>query len=98
MKLIRTSVRSILFSFPSSLLIIIPGEFLVNNYKQAIGILNGEAAFIKQMHDQNIANTSVFHDWLAEEKVYLEGLSREPILESLEMEYWQKLVNLGASQ
>jgi hypothetical protein len=50
------------------------------------------------MHDQNIANTSVFHDWLAEEKVYLEGLSREPILESLEMEYWQKLVNLGASQ
>ena len=50
------------------------------------------------MHDQNIANTSVFQDWLDEEKVYLEGLSREPLLESLEMEYWQKLVNLGASQ
>jgi hypothetical protein len=84
--------------FPSSLLIITPGEFLVNNYKQAISILNSEAAFIKQMDDQNIANTSVFQDWLAEEKVYLEGLSREPLLESLEMEYWQKLVNLGASQ
>jgi hypothetical protein len=74
------------------------GEFLVNNYKQAIGILNGEGAFIKQMQDQGIANTSVFQDWLAEEKSYLEGLSREPLQESLAMEYWQKLVNLGASQ
>ena len=60
--------------------------------------LNSEAALIKQMNDQNIANTSVFQDWLAEEKAYLEGLSREPLLETLEMEYWQKLVNLGASQ
>jgi hypothetical protein len=74
------------------------GEFLVNNYKQAINILNGEAVFIKQMHDQNIADVSVFQDWLAEEKVYLEGLSREPLQESLTMEYWQKLVNLGASE
>ena len=50
------------------------------------------------MHDQNILTTSVFQDWLAEEKAYLEGLSREPLLESLVMEYWQKLVNLGASE
>ena len=74
------------------------GEFLVNNYKQAIGILNGEAAFVKQMQDQGVANTSIFEDWLAEEKTYLEALSREPLQESLAMEYWQKLVNLGASQ
>lgn len=71
---------------------------MINNYKQAIGILNGEAAFIKQMRDQGIANTSVFREWLAEEKTYLEDLSREPLHESLAMEYWQKLVNLGASQ
>jgi hypothetical protein len=50
------------------------------------------------MHDQNIANVSVFQEWLAEEKAYLEGLSREPLQESLAMEYWQKLVNLGASE
>jgi hypothetical protein len=74
------------------------GEFLVNNYKQAINILNGEAVFVKQMHDQNIANVSVFQDWLAEEKAYLEGLSREPLQKSLTMEYWQKLVNLAASE
>jgi hypothetical protein len=50
------------------------------------------------MHDQNILGVSVFQVWLAEEKAYLEGLSREPLLESLAMEYWQKLVNLGASE
>jgi hypothetical protein len=70
----------------------------VNNYKQALGILSGEAAFVNQMRDQGVYNVSVFQDWLAEEKVYLEGLSREPLAESLTMEYWQKLVNLEASQ
>jgi hypothetical protein len=50
------------------------------------------------MHDQNITNVSVFQEWLAKEKAYLEGLSREPLEESLAMEYWQKLVNLGASE
>jgi hypothetical protein len=97
MKPIRTSVsNSSFFSILADFLNL--GEFLVNNYKQALNILNGEAAFVKQMRDQNIANTSVFQDWLAKEKTYLEGLSREPLQESLTMEYWQKLVNLGASQ
>jgi hypothetical protein len=63
-------------------------EFLMNNYKQAIRILNGEAAFIKQMHEQGVVNMSVFLEWLAEEKTYLEDLSREPLLESQAMEYW----------
>ena len=50
------------------------------------------------MRDQGVPNTSVFEDWLAEERTYLEGLSREPLTETLTMEYWQKLVNLEASQ
>ena len=50
------------------------------------------------MHDQNIANVLVFQEWLAEEKAYLGGLSREPLQESLAMDYWQKLVNLGTSE
>lgn len=70
----------------------------MNNYKQALGILGGEAAFIQQMCDQGVSSTSVFQDWLAEERTYLEELSREPFAETLTMEYWQKLVNLGASQ
>ena len=70
----------------------------MNNYKQVLDILGGEGAFIKQMHDQGVSNTSVFQDWLAEERAYLEGLTHEPLAETLTMEYWQKLMNLGASQ
>ena len=70
----------------------------MNNYKQVLDILSSEGAFIKQMHDQGVSNTSVFQDWLAEERAYLEGLTREPLAETLTMGYWQKLVNLGASQ
>ena len=76
----------------------IAGEFLINSYKQALSILSSHAAFQKQMRDQNVSNTSVFKEWLDEEKAYLDNLSREPIDKSLAMEYWQKLVNLGASQ
>ena len=97
MKLTRTLVHSPAFPLPAADLITI-GEFLVNNYKQTLGILKSEATFVKQMQDQGIADTSVFKDWLAEEKAYLELLSREPLEESLAMEYWQKLVNLGASE
>jgi hypothetical protein len=42
----------------------------------------------------------MFHDWLEEEKTYLFGLKgiTKTNTETLEMEYIQKLVNLGASQ
>jgi hypothetical protein len=74
------------------------GHFLCNNYKQALQILSGEAAFNKLMRDQNIANVGVFDEWLAEERLYLLNLRREPLQETLVMENWQKLVNLGASE
>lgn len=50
------------------------------------------------MRDQNIANVGVFDEWLTEERLYLLNLRREPLQETLVMEYWQKLVNLGASE
>ncbi|KAI6013624.1 hypothetical protein BKA83DRAFT_4473946 [Pisolithus microcarpus] len=36
--------------------------------------------------------------WLDEERLYLKSLLREPPEESLQMEYWQRLVNLAASR
>ncbi|KAG6835989.1 hypothetical protein H0H93_012471 [Arthromyces matolae] len=72
--------------------------FLVNNYKQAIAIVQGQPALEKQMVDQNIANAGIFKQWLEEERSYLTGLQREPLQETLEMEYYQKLVNLEASR
>ncbi|KAJ7823422.1 hypothetical protein B0H14DRAFT_3730239 [Mycena olivaceomarginata] len=37
---------------------------------------------------------SVFEMWLEKEKVYLNALRKEPEQETLQMEYYQKLVNL----
>ena len=50
------------------------------------------------MAEQGIESKVTFNIWLAEEKTYLLLLSKEPIQETLEMEYYQWLVNLNASQ
>ena len=50
------------------------------------------------MTNLNISDTWVFEEWRQEEKAYLEGLQKEPITETLEMEYYQKLVNLRVSE
>lgn len=50
------------------------------------------------MSDLHITDANVFEEWREEERVYLEGLQKEPITETLEMEYHQKLVNFRASK
>ncbi|KAG6898559.1 hypothetical protein C0993_006025, partial [Termitomyces sp. T159_Od127] len=65
--------------------------FLVNNYKQAIKLINSLPALEKQMKDQGMASFKTFKQWLVKEKIYLAGLSQEPVEETLQMEYYQKL-------
>jgi hypothetical protein len=73
-------------------------NFLYSNYRQAIDILaDGNAVLPKLMQDIGVVDTSVFELWLEEEKAYLKGLTREPDEETLQMEYWQRLVNLNAN-
>ena len=74
------------------------GEFLVNNYCQALDILKGGPALEKAMLDQGIEGTDTFQAWLAEECNYLKSLAKEPLQETLEMEYLQKLVNFQGSE
>lgn len=50
------------------------------------------------MQDMGIESIGVFDDWLVEERIYLEGLKREPEQETLHMEYYQKLVKLWESK
>ncbi|KAI5994770.1 hypothetical protein EDD15DRAFT_2195902 [Pisolithus albus] len=65
-------------------------KFLMNNYKQALDLLsNGRATLERLMRELG---------WLDEERVYLKSLLREPVEETLQMEYWQRLVNLVASR
>ncbi|KAG6809770.1 hypothetical protein H0H92_014809 [Tricholoma furcatifolium] len=70
------------------------GNFLTNNYRQALDLLSGLPALQKAMEDQGIAGPEVFTEWLQEEKAYLQSLSKEPEEETLEMDYYQRLVSL----
>jgi hypothetical protein len=70
-----------------------PGTFLVNNYKQAIEILDTEEAVRFAM---NQAGTSIRR--LDEERAYLQGLSKEPESETDQMEYYSRLVTLSAKK
>ncbi|KAG2139151.1 uncharacterized protein EDB93DRAFT_1253076 [Suillus bovinus] len=74
-------------------------NFLYNNYKQALNIIaNSRITLPKSMQDLDITQESIFEDWLMKEKTYLQSPHTEPEHETLQMEYWQKLVNLGASK
>lgn len=63
--------------------------FLYNNYKQALDILSsGPTSLAQAMTDLGIADVKVFDEWRDEERIYLEGLQKEPLTETLEMEYY----------
>jgi len=73
--------------------------FLLNNYRQALGILKDSPKTLARiMLDMGISSVDVFEDWLKEEREYLQGLKTEPEVETLQMEYFQKLVNFHASK
>ncbi|KAJ6510311.1 hypothetical protein DFH09DRAFT_1435255 [Mycena vulgaris] len=76
------------------------GKFLVSNYNQALSILKTEPTLKEWMRSEGVEDYAVFKEWLEEEKTYLLGLKHAPKtnVETLEMEYVQKLVNLSASQ
>jgi hypothetical protein len=50
------------------------------------------------MEAAGITDAKVFFDWLQEEREYLQGLSKEPPQETLQMDYHQKLVALRDCQ
>ncbi|KAI6150233.1 hypothetical protein EDD17DRAFT_1513586 [Pisolithus thermaeus] len=76
-----------------------PATMILNNYKQAIHIVQeGKSTLLCLMDEIGITNASVFSVWLLEEKEYLAAHSHEPKEETLQMEYWKKLMNLDTSQ
>ncbi|KAI5988029.1 hypothetical protein EDD15DRAFT_2173014 [Pisolithus albus] len=65
-------------------------NFLFNNYKQVLTIIHDSKAVLTNLkHDLSIDDEGIFHRWLEEEKKYLEGLSREPLEDTLHMESWE---------
>ncbi|KAI5981599.1 hypothetical protein EDD15DRAFT_2391694 [Pisolithus albus] len=74
-------------------------KFLLNNYKQALDLLsNGHATLEQLMCELGVSDPAVFRQWLDKERVYLKSLLWEPVEETLQMEYWQQLVNLTGSR
>ncbi|KAJ6595266.1 hypothetical protein DFH09DRAFT_1244552 [Mycena vulgaris] len=71
-------------------------KFLMNNYKQALEILDTEKALKFAMEAAGINGREDFIERLEQEKAYLKGLSKEPEAETQQMEYYQRLVNLSA--
>ncbi|KAF8151136.1 hypothetical protein K438DRAFT_1623939 [Mycena galopus ATCC 62051] len=67
--------------------------FLVNNYKQAVSILDTEKS-VKYAMAQAGVTEEMMKTRLEEEKAYLDGLLVEPEEETDQMEYYQQLVNL----
>ncbi|KIO08868.1 hypothetical protein M404DRAFT_133564, partial [Pisolithus tinctorius Marx 270] len=74
-------------------------KFLLNNYKQALDLLsNGRLTLERLMRELGVSDPDTFKLWLDEEREYLGSLLREPVEETLQMEYWQRLVNLAGSR
>ena len=74
------------------------GTFLLNNYKQAISLLNTKPAVMAALKQVGSRNGDIVDTWLIEERTYLEGLKRELLEETLEMEYYKLVQSLLNSE
>ncbi|KAJ7173818.1 hypothetical protein C8R46DRAFT_1032044 [Mycena filopes] len=70
-------------------------KFIVSNYWQALEILEGESALRAAMAAAGIDDVSEFPTRLADEMKFLKGLMKESDEDSLQMEYYQRLVNFA---
>ncbi|KAJ6489338.1 hypothetical protein C8R47DRAFT_978065, partial [Mycena vitilis] len=68
--------------------------FLVNNYKQALDLIDLNESLQYAMDQTGITGPDVFVERLKQEMEYLKNLSKEPDKETDQMEYYQRLVNL----
>ncbi|KAJ7898204.1 hypothetical protein B0H14DRAFT_3080808 [Mycena olivaceomarginata] len=67
---------------------------LANKYRRALKIKATLPMLRETMASLGVGTRSVFETWLEKEKTYLNSLTKEPAQETLQMEYYQKLVNL----
>ncbi|KAJ3848414.1 hypothetical protein EV368DRAFT_49345 [Lentinula lateritia] len=73
-------------------------EFLRNHYSQALKILGTASSLRTRMHEAGIKDACIIFQWMEEEAVYLQNLSREPPVETLQMWYYRKLIALRECQ
>lgn len=71
---------------------------LCSKYRRALEIKATHNALLDAMRDLGVESREVFETWLEKEKAHLRTLSKEPVEETLEMEYYQKLVNMREAE
>jgi len=74
------------------------GTFLLNNYKQALSLLETKPAVVAALTKVGASSGEVVKLWLREEESYLRGLSKEPLEETHEMEYYKMLESLRVTE
>ena len=74
------------------------GKFLHDNYKQALNILETRPAVNASLIKVGAVDGVTVESWLREEETYLRGLSKEPLEETLEMEYYKMVMNVHMSE
>ncbi|KAF7373332.1 hypothetical protein MSAN_00542800 [Mycena sanguinolenta] len=68
---------------------------LCSKYRRALEVLATQPTLHDAMRRLGVKSRAEFEGWLEKEKAHLRSLSKEPLQETLEMEYYQKLVNLA---
>jgi hypothetical protein len=76
----------------------VSGMFLLNNYKQALSLLETKPAVVAALTKAGASSGDAVKGWLQEEEAYLHGLSKEPLEETLEMEYYKMLESLRVTE
>lgn len=77
----------------------ITATFIYNNYDQITCLLDELPVILNRlMIEIRVDNTDVFESWHDQEQEYLKSLKKEPLTKTLQIEYYQKLINLLASE
>lgn len=72
--------------------------FFLNNYRQALDLLQTKPAVLAALEKLSVTKTTVVEGWLCEEGDYLQGLLKEPLQGTWEMEYYTAVVKLHYSE
>ncbi|KAF7305017.1 hypothetical protein MKEN_01216700 [Mycena kentingensis (nom. inval.)] len=73
-------------------------SLLVSKYRHALEVLATEPELEETMRILGVPTRETFEEWLEEEKRLLKTLSKEPPEETMNMEYYQRLVNLAEAE
>ncbi|KAK7028351.1 hypothetical protein R3P38DRAFT_3314844 [Favolaschia claudopus] len=73
-------------------------SLLSSKYRRALEIRSTYQTLRQAMRELGVQSRDEFQQWREKERAHLRTLSKEPVQETLEMEYYQKLVNLREAE